>query len=70
MARTYKISPDGNSIAVSSDYPSPEMAYGVMNVPNGGYWASADQLKDWSEVTEITAPPEPEPPAEPEGPTP
>lgn len=66
MARKYKVSPDGDSVAVSSDYPADgSMAYGVMNAINGGHWASEEQLAGWSDVTELAAPPEPPAPEEP-----
>lgn len=55
--RTYKVSPDGDSVAVRSDFPANhQMAYGVMNAVNGGYWASEEQLEGWRNVTQIAEP--------------
>lgn len=65
--REYRVSPDGDNIAVRSDFPADgPMAFGVMNALNGGYWASEAQLSDWGVVdNESVAYPEPEAPEEP-----
>jgi len=64
-SREYRVSPDGDSVAVRSDFPADgPMAFGVMNAINGGYWASDGQLQDWGVVDSVTYP-EPEAPEEP-----
>lgn len=56
MAREYRISPDGNQVAVSSDNPHDgPMAFGVMDGHTaegggGGHWTTADAVKDWAKV--------------------
>lgn len=50
--REVRISPDGNSIAIRSDWPEDhDNAFGVMNAINGGHWAKAEKLESWPVVT-------------------
>lgn len=73
MAREYRISPDGNQVAVSSDYPADgPMAFGVMDGltatgGGGGHWATAASVADWATV-DFGSLSFPEPPAEEEAP--
>lgn len=60
--REVRVSPDGESVAVRSDWAEDAWnAWGCMNAVNGGYWAKTSQVADWNVVTETT------PPAPPEG---
>lgn len=75
MDREIRVSPDGNTIAIRSDIPDEESwnAWGCMNIPNGGHWASTSQVSDWGIVTAIAAyipPAEPENPVTPPEPVP
>lgn len=67
MAREIRVSPDGNSVAVRSDFPADNWnAWGVMNAINGGHWSSSNELADWTVVDVPAAPPAPEPTPDPE----
>lgn len=63
--REYRVSLDGDSVAVRSDNaPDAWNAWAVMNAINGGYWAAESQVAEWDIVTGLT----PFVPAEPETP--
>lgn len=70
--REYRVSKDGDSVAVRSDNAADSWnAWAVMNAINGGYWAAESQVSDWDVVSELTpyVPPAPanneEPPSPP-----
>lgn len=49
MAREIRVSPDGNSVAVRSDFPDDAWnAWGVMNAINGGHWSATSELAGWA----------------------
>jgi hypothetical protein len=60
MTRECRVSPDGNSIAVQSDFAQDgPMAFGVWDARNGGGWCPAALVRDWGVVDSVTYP-EPE----------
>lgn len=66
MAREFRISPDGNQVAVSTDYPDDgTMAFSVVDGSLGGKgtrWAMAREVELWGVVNLDTVefPPSPE----------
>lgn len=58
------ISPDGNSVAIRTDFPEEsQMAWGVMGVgPEGqfslagGHWAATKELEGWTMLDTPSAP--------------
>lgn len=62
--REVRVSPDGNAVAVRSDWAADAWnAWGVMHAINGGHWCDTNAVAEWSVVTATEAPvaPEPEP---------
>jgi hypothetical protein len=69
--REVRISPDGNMVAVRSDWPADNWnAWGVMHAVNGGHWSDTNAVADWPVATAgaPATPPAPEPEPEPEPP--
>lgn len=58
MEREIRVSPDGFMVAIRSDYPADAWnAWMVGHAFHGGHWSSTAELKGWSVVTQIEAPP-------------
>ena len=59
MSRKFLVSPDGNKVAVSSDFPADgPMAFGVMDGNTstgggGGHWCSAESVSDWTPLAPV-----------------
>lgn len=60
--REIRVSPDGDSVAIRSDYPADgPLAWGVFNAINGGHWSPDSAVEEWVPLPV----PEPAPAAEP-----
>jgi hypothetical protein len=70
--REVRVSPEGNAVAVRSDWPADAWnAWGVMHAINGGHWCDTNAVSTWSVAGSFTPPastpePEPTPPPVPE----
>jgi hypothetical protein len=57
MEREVRISPDGQTVGIRSDWPEDhEMAWGCIHAKHGGYWATTLRVADWGIVTETELP--------------
>lgn len=47
-----RLSPDGEAVAIRTNAPAEDWrAWGVMHRFNGGHWATAEEIADWTEVS-------------------
>jgi hypothetical protein len=52
FSREVRVSPDGNSVAVRTDYPIDAWnAWGVMDANHGGHWSLDKDVADWTVAT-------------------
>lgn len=67
MAREVRVSPDGNQVAIRSDWPEGgPMAYGIMDGvtaegAGGGRWGSKADVEMWGKPDSYTFPDPPAP---------
>lgn len=65
--REVRLSPDGNSIAIRTDWPADAWnAWGVMDANNGGHWAKSEEIAEWRPATGFSDSAAPESTPEPE----
>ena len=52
MAREFRVSPDGDAVAISSDNdPDGREAWGVFHATRGGHWGDTAEVEDWTVIS-------------------
>ena len=50
--REVRVSPDGNAVAIRTDWPADgNKAFGVMHIEHGGAWVPESSIADWPVVS-------------------
>lgn len=55
MPREIRLSPDGDTVAIRSDWPEDHSnAWAIMSAINGGSWAFSSYVEEWQTIAPIT----------------